>query len=70
MDRSLYSLATDQAWAIYLARNSAVAPADERGCTLERFIRGRWQAGEADLDELTCAGLSFLSRLDILPERW
>jgi hypothetical protein len=35
---------------------------------LERFVRGRWHAGERDLDELTCSGLSFLSRLDVLPE--
>ncbi|WOH67650.1 hypothetical protein [Bradyrhizobium sp. BWA-3-5] len=69
MDRSLCARATEQAWTIYLARNNKVAPADERRCTLERFIRGRWQAGEADLNELTCAGLSFLSRLDVLPER-
>ena len=37
-------------------------------CTLERFVRERWQAGETDLDELTCSGLSFLSRLQVVPE--
>ena len=45
-----------------------LAPDDERRCTLERFVRERWQAGETDLDELTCSGLSFLSRLQVLPE--
>jgi hypothetical protein len=69
MEHSLYIRATQQAWSIYLARNHAVAPEDERRCTLERFVRGHWQAGETDLEELTCLGLSFLSRLDILPEQ-
>ena len=67
-DSSLYVRATQQAWAIYLARNNTVAPEDERRCTLERFVRERWQVGETDFYELTCSGLSFLSRLQVLPE--
>ena len=68
MERALYIRATQQAWSIYLARNDTVAPEDALRCTLERFVHERWQAGETDLDELTCLGLSFLSRLHILPE--
>ena len=68
MERPLYVHATQQAWSIYLARNNAVAPEDELRCTLERFVHERWRAGETDLDELTCLGLSFLSRLHVRPE--
>jgi hypothetical protein len=68
MERPLYVRATQQAWSIYLARNNYLAPEDELRCTLERFVHGRWQAGETDLDEFTCLGLSFLSRLRVLPE--
>jgi hypothetical protein len=63
MERCLYIRATQQAWSIYLARNDMVATGDGRRCSLERFVRERWQAGQTDLDELTCSGLSFLSRL-------
>ena len=42
----LYVRATQQAWSIYLARNDTVAPEDALRCTLERFVHGRWQAGE------------------------
>ena len=69
-DASPYVRATQQAWSIYLARHNTVVPEDERRCTLERFLRERWQAGETDLDELTCSGLSFLSRLRVLQEDW
>jgi hypothetical protein len=65
MDRSLYVLATQQAWSIFLSQDSKIAPEDELRCTLERFVHGRWQAGETDLHELTCLGVSFLSRLHV-----
>ena len=58
-----YLRASQQAWSIFLARNDAIAADDGRRCSLERFVRERWQAGETDLDGLTCSGLSFLSRL-------
>ena len=63
MEQCLYLRATQQAWSIYLAQNDAVSPEDGRRCSLERFVRERWKAGETSLDELTCSGLSFLSRL-------
>ena len=69
MEPYLYIRATEQAWSIYLARNDTVAPDDGRRCSLDRFVRERWQAGETDLDELTCSGLSFRSRLP-LTECW
>ena len=65
MDRPMNVLATQQAWSICLAQNSDIAPDDELWCTLERFLQGRWQAGEKDLDGLTCLGLSFLSHLQL-----
>jgi hypothetical protein len=63
MEHCLYLRATEQAWSIYLARNNDISPEDGRRCSLERFVRERWTAGEASLDELTCSGLAFLSRL-------
>lgn len=63
MEHCQYLRATQQAWAIYLAQNDSVSPEDGRRCSLERFVRERWKAGETGLDELTCSGLSFLTRL-------
>jgi hypothetical protein len=63
MERCQYLHATRQAWSIYLAGNDDISPEDGRRCSLERFVRERWEAGETSLDELTCSGLSFLSRL-------
>lgn len=63
MKPHLYMAAAQQAWSIYLHSNTAIAPEDGRRCSLERFVWERWQSGEKDLDELTCSGLAFLSRL-------
>jgi hypothetical protein len=57
-------LAVDRAWTIYLAAHADVDAADHRRCTLERYLRDRWNAGENDPEELTCLGLSFLWRLE------
>ena len=57
-------LAVDRAWTIYLAAHADVDAADHRRCTLERYLRDRWHAGESDPEELTCSGLSFLWRLE------
>jgi hypothetical protein len=57
-------LAVDRAWTIYLAAHANVDAADHRRCTLERYLRDRWNAGENDPEELTCLGLSFLWRLE------
>jgi hypothetical protein len=70
---SLHVHATQRAWSIYLASNCTVDPRDRRRCTLERFLHQRWLSGETDLDELTCSGLSYLSRLpvlEIMPDQW
>ena len=57
-------LSVDRAWTIYLAAHANVDAADHRRCTLERYLRDRWNAGENDPEELTCLGLSFLWRLE------
>jgi hypothetical protein len=70
---SLHVQATQRAWSIYLSSNGTVDPCDGRRCTLERFLHQRWLGGETDLEELTCLGLSYLSRLpvlEILPDQW
>ena len=56
-------VAVDQAWTVHLAAHKDVDAADPRRCSLERYLRGKWQAGESDPDELTCYGLSYLARL-------
>jgi len=40
-----------------------MSTADQRRCSLERYLSGKWQAGESDPEELTCCGLSYLARL-------
>jgi len=55
--------AVDQAWTVHLSAHKDVNAADSRRCSLERYLRGKWQAGESDPDELTCYGLSYLARL-------
>ena len=61
-------VAVDRAWTIYLAAHADVDAADYRRCTLDRYLHGRWQAGERDPEELTCSGLSYLWRLG--PDSW
>ena len=55
--------AVDRAWTVHLATNGDVDAADQRRCSLERYLNGKWQAGEHDPEELTCCGLSYLARL-------
>ena len=55
--------AVDRAWTVHLATNSDIDAADQRRCLLERYLSGKWQAGENDPEELTCCGLSYLARL-------
>jgi collagenase-like PrtC family protease len=55
-----------QAWSLYLIMNSAVHADDERRCTLERYIKKLYRAGERDYDELVTLGLIYLKRLDLL----
>lgn len=56
-------VAVDQAWTVHLATHDGVEAADHRRCSLERYLSGKWQAGESDLEQLTCHGLSYLARL-------
>jgi hypothetical protein len=55
--------AIDGAWALFRSAHSEVDPADARRCKLERYLQRRWEAGESHLEELTCSGLTYLSRL-------
>ena len=63
MDDETLRVAVDRAWTVYLATRSDVDAADQRRCTLERYLNEKWQAGESDPEELTCYGLSYLARL-------
>lgn len=63
-----YSFAAQQAWSIYLERHPDVAPDDARRSVLERYMREHCSAAEANLDQLTCSGLMFLSRIDVSSE--
>jgi hypothetical protein len=55
--------AVDAAWTVYLARHRDVDAADGRRCLLERHLRGRWEAIQSDVEELTCSGLAYLDRI-------
>jgi hypothetical protein len=55
--------AIDRAWTVHLATNIDIDAADQRRCSLERYLIGKWHGGESDPEELTCYGLSFLNRL-------
>jgi hypothetical protein len=62
------SIAVGRAWTVHLAVHKDVDAADERRCSLERYLSQKWRAGECDAEQLTCHGLSYLARL--APERW
>lgn len=69
MDDAYFPLAAvNRAWSLYLRMHNDVDPADARRCMLERYVERRWQAGERDPEELTCSGLSYLSRVP--PDEW
>ncbi len=55
-----------KAWSLYLMMNSDVEEGDQRRCTLHRFIRKRYEAGERDYDELVTSGLTYLKKLAAL----
>lgn len=62
-DSSPLKVAVQRAWSLHLATHDDVDAADARRCSLERYLRRKWQTGESDLEELTCCGLSYLARL-------
>jgi hypothetical protein len=73
MQQRLHVRAARRAWSIYLASNRTIDPRDGGRCTLERFLHQRLRNGETDVEELTCSGLSYLSRvsaLEIMPDQW
>ncbi|UPK02234.1 hypothetical protein [Bradyrhizobium sp. 170] len=61
-DESALKIAIDRAWTVHLALHKDVDAGDPRRCSLERYLTGKWQAGESDPEELTCHGLSYLAR--------
>ena len=67
-DKFPLKVAVYQAWTVHLAMHNDVAAADPRRCSLERYLRERWEAGESDPEELTCRGLSYLAGLS--SESW
>ena len=67
-DEFQLKVAVDRAWTVHLAMHKEMDANDPRRCSLERYLGERWQAGESDLDELTCYGLSYLARLR--PKSW
>jgi hypothetical protein len=61
-DGAVVKIALDRAWTVHLALHEDVDPADARRCTLARYLDRKLETGQTDPEELTCAGLAFLSR--------
>ena len=55
--------AVETAWSVYLATHGDVDIADQRCCSLSRYLQARLQAGENNVEELACSGLAYLDRL-------
>ena len=55
--------AVERAWTVHIAMHDNVDVADQRRCSLERYLWGKWSGGESDPDELTCHRLSYLARI-------
>jgi hypothetical protein len=51
-------------WSVYLTMHTEVDENDQRRCTLHRFIKKRYAAGERDYDDLMGSGLAYLKKLD------
>ena len=54
--------AVDTAWTVYLATHRDVDVADGRWCLLERHLQAM-EAGQSEIEALTCSGLAYLDRL-------
>ncbi len=68
-DEAPTKVALERAWTIYLAvHQDGIDPADARRCTLARHLQRKWEAGQTDAEDLTCSGLTFLSRLPSFQE--
>lgn len=73
MLQRLHVRAAQRAWSIYLAQHSTLIMEDAVLWSEERFLHQRLRNGETDVEELTCSGLSYLSRvsaLEIMPDQW
>jgi hypothetical protein len=55
--------AVEIAWSVYVATHKEVDAADERRCSLARYLWERKQAGENNVEELVCSGLAYLDRV-------
>ena len=55
--------AVEMAWSMYLATHRDVDIADQRLCSLSRYLSERLNVGEVDVEELACDGLAYLDRL-------
>ena len=49
-------IAVNRAWTIYLATRRDVDEADQRRCTLERYLNEKWRSGENDPETLPYLG--------------
>ena len=67
-DKCSLQIAVERAWSVHLAVHNDVDAADQRRCSLERYLSEKWHAGESDPEQRTCYGLSYLARL--APESW
>ena len=55
--------AVETAWSVYLATHGDVDKADQRRCSLARYLRAEFEGGEKDMEGLACSGLAYLTRL-------
>ena len=55
--------AVETAWSVYLSTHRGVDNADHRRCFLSRHLEARLQAGENNVEELACSGITYLERL-------
>ena len=62
VDSVALQTAVDTAWSIFCATHDGVDAADSRRCLLERYLHGRWEAREGEVEELASFGLAYLAR--------
>jgi hypothetical protein len=61
----LVQRAVQVTWAIYVTMHPEVDTADDRQCSLTRYLQSRLQAGENNVEELVCSGLAHLDRVPV-----
>ena len=55
--------AVENAWSIFCAIHDGVDAVDGRRCLLERYLHGRLEAREEEVEELASLGVAYLGRL-------